>query len=354
VDGKPDVAWVYGLGGTWDASGNTTWQYPSPAPVGLNSPPPPVPTATFPAGASVWAAGQAIGGGPVLVQDGQLRVTTNEELFHDISARNPRTAVGYPDQNTGIFLVVDGRQDLSAGVTLEELGQMMLDLGAKEALNLDGGGSSTLTGLGGDYTDAGTYAYEMINLPEGNLHVVRSVASAFVVSETTETPKKEVIFIDNGTGGYAERGFWESSNQKNYFGSSASGVTAAGNGLTKATYKITGIDKGTYQLAAWWTTDPGNATNVPYVLYRNGVAQTFTVNQADLTTAGRWNVLGEFELGPDDYLEITNAAAEGQVVTDALRLVLTHKEPSVITLPKERGDLCIAVVSDLKASTNGR
>ena len=350
VDGKPDVAWVYGLGCTGNAGGNTTYQYPNPAPVSLNAPPPPAPTPLFPAGASVWSPSQALGGGPVLVQDGQLRVTTNEELFQDIAGRNPRTAVGYPDDHTVIFLVVDGRQEGSAGVTLDELGQMMLELGAKEALNLDGGGSSTLSGLGGDYTDAGTYAHEMINLQEGNRHVVRAVASAFVLAEAAESPKKEVTILDNGTGGYAERGFWESSNQKNYFGSSAARVTAAGNGLTKATYRFAGIDPGKYQLAAWWTTDAGNATDVPYTLYRNGVAQTFNLNQADPTAAGRWHVLGEFELGPDDYLEITNAASGGTVVADAVRLVQTYKEPAVITLPKERGDLRIAVVSDLNAS----
>jgi len=41
-------------------------------------------------------------------------------------------------------MVVDGRQTVSRGVSLEELAQLMLDVGAVEALNLDGGGSSTL------------------------------------------------------------------------------------------------------------------------------------------------------------------------------------------------------------------
>ena len=58
--------------------------------------------------------------------------------------RHPRTAVGLSkDGTTLILLVVDGRQpDWSVGVTLPELAAMMIRLGADDALNLDGGGSS--------------------------------------------------------------------------------------------------------------------------------------------------------------------------------------------------------------------
>ena len=40
--------------------------------------------------------------------------------------------------------MIDGRQSFSRGYTMVELAQMMMDLGADEALNLDGGGSSTM------------------------------------------------------------------------------------------------------------------------------------------------------------------------------------------------------------------
>ncbi len=62
------------------------------------------------------------------------------------TGRNPRTAVGYTrNRQTLILCVVDGRQPgVSEGVTFDELIQIMLDAGAWDALNLDGGGSSTL------------------------------------------------------------------------------------------------------------------------------------------------------------------------------------------------------------------
>jgi exopolysaccharide biosynthesis protein len=58
---------------------------------------------------------------------------------------HPRTAIGI-DRATNqlLLLVVDGRQSFSRGYTMVELANRLADLGADEALNLDGGGSSTM------------------------------------------------------------------------------------------------------------------------------------------------------------------------------------------------------------------
>ncbi|MGI5351614.1 phosphodiester glycosidase family protein [Streptomyces sp. CA-250714] len=83
----------------------------------------------------------AVGGRGVLVEDGKPQ---NWEGRPNNTAA-PRTAVGFSqDGGTMHVLTVDGRQAASGGVTLTELGLMMKDLGAHNALNLDGGGSSTL------------------------------------------------------------------------------------------------------------------------------------------------------------------------------------------------------------------
>ena len=89
--------------------------------------------------------------GPALVEDGaavagidQVEVDTNFGN-HSIQGEQPRTAVGVIDANHLVFVVVDGREEgYSRGATLPELAQIMLDLGATAAYNLDGGGSSTL------------------------------------------------------------------------------------------------------------------------------------------------------------------------------------------------------------------
>ena len=89
--------------------------------------------------------------GPAIVEDGAVvdgietvEVDTNVGN-HSIQGDQPRTAVGVIDENHLVFVVVDGRQEgYSAGVTLTELADIMVDLGATTAYNLDGGGSSTM------------------------------------------------------------------------------------------------------------------------------------------------------------------------------------------------------------------
>ena len=80
----------------------------------------------------------AVGGGNVLVRDGVVQSIADQSLA-------PRTSVGFSaDGRRMIMLTVDGRQVDSRGVTQTEMGRMMVELGAANALNLDGGGSSTL------------------------------------------------------------------------------------------------------------------------------------------------------------------------------------------------------------------
>ncbi|MBZ5737619.1 phosphodiester glycosidase family protein [Nocardioides mangrovi] len=84
----------------------------------------------------------AITGSNYLVHTGIIQATDDRIL-------QPRTAVGI-DHDTGevLFLVIDGRTAQSRGYTLVELADMMIDLGADEAINLDGGGSSTMVAKG--------------------------------------------------------------------------------------------------------------------------------------------------------------------------------------------------------------
>jgi len=83
----------------------------------------------------------AVGGGAVLVRDGVAQT----EFSHNISGRNPRTAIGLDETGTKITLVVlDGRRTDAKGMTQTELAQFMAELGCFTALNFDGGGSSVM------------------------------------------------------------------------------------------------------------------------------------------------------------------------------------------------------------------
>ncbi len=88
-----------------------------------------------------------LGGTPVVLSEGRKVSDFREERIQDsfVNGRHPRTAVGIRKDGVWILLVVDGRQEQrSIGMTLDELAAYLLSLGCVRALNLDGGGSSTL------------------------------------------------------------------------------------------------------------------------------------------------------------------------------------------------------------------
>ncbi len=89
-----------------------------------------------------------VGGTPRIVRDGEVSVESKREGLSDSFARSrhPRTAVGFSrDKKTLYLLTVDGRQpQYSVGMSLFELADFMVSIGAWQALNLDGGGSTTM------------------------------------------------------------------------------------------------------------------------------------------------------------------------------------------------------------------
>ena len=93
-----------------------------------------------------WDVKAAIHAGPVLISNGLINVTVEEEAFFNtpIAGVQPRSAIGYTNNNELILMVVDGRQAESRGVYLEELALLMKQFNCTEALNLDGGGSSAM------------------------------------------------------------------------------------------------------------------------------------------------------------------------------------------------------------------
>lgn len=92
--------------------------------------------------ASACVAPDITGGGPRLVRGG--KVDLGEEAFAHEKVRHPRTAVGVTAAGSLLFLTLDGRQTRSSGMTLRELAEEMIELGAMEAMNLDGGGSTAM------------------------------------------------------------------------------------------------------------------------------------------------------------------------------------------------------------------
>ncbi|MFZ2958842.1 MAG: phosphodiester glycosidase family protein [Candidatus Ozemobacteraceae bacterium] len=88
----------------------------------------------------------AVCGGPRLLTDGKIDITGVAEKFDPsiVSGRHPRSAVALTWGGELLFVVTDGRSKRSAGMTLTELASYLKFLGGRQAINLDGGGSSSL------------------------------------------------------------------------------------------------------------------------------------------------------------------------------------------------------------------
>lgn len=145
IDGTFSAHWCY------TPDGKTIYQYDKPSPNKTGEAPQPIPSATFPTKGTVWTPREAIGAGPVLIKDGECKNTWEAEMFDAASgvgpsSNNPRSAIGSTQTGYLIFFVCEGRNTIESipGLTLEEIANLLLDIGCSEAINLDGGGSSCL------------------------------------------------------------------------------------------------------------------------------------------------------------------------------------------------------------------
>lgn len=160
TNNHPDIAWV-----TTRNDSIFYWDIPIANRPGHPAEPPNFNLANY------WNVKEALHAGPILIQNGKVFITTEEEVFFNtpIAGVQPRSALGITKNNHLILLVVDGRQTESRGVYLEELAAIMLDLNCEEAINLDGGGSSALVTKEG-----------LLNRPIG-LGIEREIMSAIAI-----------------------------------------------------------------------------------------------------------------------------------------------------------------------------
>ncbi|MEO6403978.1 MAG: phosphodiester glycosidase family protein [Ferruginibacter sp.] len=94
-----------------------------------------------------WKMKTAIGGGPVLLQNGNVVITNNQEKMFAgkaINDKHPRTCIGYTADHKIIIMVIEGRNEKGSGATLIQEAKLLQDLSCIEGLNLDGGGSSCM------------------------------------------------------------------------------------------------------------------------------------------------------------------------------------------------------------------
>ena len=128
------------------------------------------------------AAREMVGGSQIIVRNGKSVVFTKAFA----TARHPRTTVGIDASGTQLtLLVVDGRQpELSIGMTLGELSEELVRLGCVTAINLDGGGSTTLV-----YRNPESKRLEVMNSPSDTKE--RAVADVLGVTVRDSAGKRK-------------------------------------------------------------------------------------------------------------------------------------------------------------------
>jgi len=108
-----------------------------------------------------WAAETThpdiIANGPILIVLDIIQSSSFASIGSFCAARHPRSAVGVTADNRLILLTADGRTELAKGMTCAELADVMQQLGCTDALNLDGGGSTTLWAKGEPYNGVVNY-----------------------------------------------------------------------------------------------------------------------------------------------------------------------------------------------------
>ncbi len=310
-DRNCSVDWIYHFGGEPE----DIYSYSEPLPYLYNDPTPkPAPSQSD--GISIDDILCGIGGGPTLVKNGEINITYNEEIFwgsgvgYDNS--DPRTAVGYTDDNHVIMLTADGRQTISEGVGLPELAQIMIDLGCTEAMNLDGGGSTQMA---------------IDNTYLNNPSETRAVPTILAVTHVDSLPvAQEPTFekiIDTGDpeAEIIGTGWFESANA-GYWGDTKALLHALDPPVSFVKFTPDLPAEAEYEVWAWWVASSNRCRNTPFVIEH---AAGSDVVFADQTANGSsWQYLGTWTFNPSGAeISVSSEGFGGgtYVVADAVKII---------------------------------
>lgn len=266
----------------------------------------------------------AIGAGPRLMSNGAVDVRHVEEEFDaasgiDATGRQPRTAIGFNATTARAWLVtVDGRQSTwSVGMTLDELARLLQDLGAREAMNFDGGGSTTCW----------TSTAGVANRPSDAGNTERSVINALAVVPS--------FVIDNTDMEFSRTGTWSTSANAGFYNTNSL-FAATGTAQHTATWRPGLARAGLYEVSAWWVASGNRSATADFVVHHRNGSTAAPMNQK--LDGSRWNVLGRFEFDPGTagHVTLTSTGASGEFVSaDAVKFVLI--EPRTPTPPTREG-----------------
>ncbi|MBP3193651.1 phosphodiester glycosidase family protein [Natronogracilivirga saccharolytica] len=260
-----------------------------------------------------------MGGGPVLIKDGEINITFTEELIWggvgEFDETRARTAVCYTEDDRALLFVANE----NPGMAFDKLADVLYDLECHEALNLDGGGSTHMTV--GD---------ELVNTPFVNRQIpsILAVVPADSVKMPDDmTEPEDAVILDTEMDNVTLTDGWSESANEGYYGESKSLIAEADDGNETATYVPDLEPWHQYEVAAWWVAAFNRAENTPYIIHHADGVDTVRVDQS--SDGSRWNTLGTYYFrgaGQDDIIisnDATGSSPTSFVVADAIRLIKT-------------------------------
>ncbi|MFN3554927.1 MAG: phosphodiester glycosidase family protein [Bacteroidales bacterium] len=257
-----------------------------------------------------------IGGGPMLIKDGQINIDYCEGIWWGsgvlLTDFRPRTAVGYTaDQRVLLFI--------TNHMKIGDMAQELLNLGCIGAMNLDGGGSTAMAvGSQSIYDQA------------------RAVPSilAVVHADSLNIPKVPTFekFIDTADEGVTFAGSWiETANPGSW--ESPSKLHPLGTNEQYYDFPLNLPKAGEYEIYAWWTAHSNRAADAPFfVTHAEGVTEV-AMNQTQ--GGSMWNLVGTFQFNgtQEEAVRITAAATTNDwVVADGIRIVSYSPDFNVNTI----------------------
>lgn len=317
----PSVDWIY----HFSSSIEDLYSFTKPLQYVSNDPSP-LPSPLKSQGKQMEEILVGIGGGPILVKNGQVNVTYDEEIMWGsgvgLNNQDPRTGVGYTADNHIIMIVADGRQTISQGVGLTELASIFIDFKCVGAMNLDGGGSSGMA-----------VKNKYVSSPSENRPVTSILAVTF--RDSLKIPKVPIYeeIIDTESDKATKIGGWSESANSGFFGVSRSLIAGKGNGNNQYKYRFTPPKDTFSEVFGWWVAAGNRAKDTPYIIKHKYGTTTVKADQSAKGSA--WNSLGKFVFKGDgtDEITISNEATIGDfIVADAVRMVsFGEKDPETST-----------------------
>jgi len=241
----------------------------------------------------------ARGSYPVILRKGK---PVEKQGWGPADKRHPRTAVGLTKKGGLVFLTADGRSEQAAGMTLLELALVMRWLGCETAMNLDGGGSTTMW----------LRQRGVVNCPSDNQRFDH--AGERPVTDALCLFAPMVLEQDEERATLTPADAWRGAAARRAVGGDVQ--LQAGDGAASAAFTFEVDAAGTYALSVCWPKVRGRACDVAWAL---GEASTGTV--PGRRRAERWLEVQEVTLRAGAHRLLLRRAGPGTFGVDAVRLI---------------------------------